>query len=1154
MLRIICCCFLLFAFSHIGAQGCDDLDFSHLQPAYDLQCVDDFPLVLTAVPGGDIPPVILWATDGNIVSTQNLLTIAEPGAYSLTMVSMDNCTETFEFVVTDEGIGQLPDELFLQEFCFIPGGDSTFCLEFWNESWAIEWPDGQSGSCVDGLLMGETYAVTITTENGCTGVTTVEVPFIMPAFSDVEILSNGDCGGTEVVVNVYGNQYTFPPIQLRFENLTTQEIFFSYIESFGPDTFQLTPGDYILDVFDEFNCFIEPSFFSIDGLNGTFDFELPGCNDESFELAVVPSGGTPPYTYSWIDLAVTDSIIQVDEAGFYSVEITDFADCIDTFYFGIDDWGSQIQNSFEIINPTCGLADGELAANPFGGQSPYLYEWSHGGVTQLQTDLAPGLYSVTISDDNGCSGVFEIELIPTLNDVDFDIQYSGGNCGNTSAQLVPNPFNPDFIYIWNGPGITDLIADSITVSDPIFNSYLLTVEDPVSGCTGSRINQVILQDDILTGEFTVDTVECEDYTVLEIDFSLPVNEDNIDHQWILPDGGMAFSTNARYFATLPGQYIYLGTQFGTGCLITDTIFLAEVGAACNEVNGTLWADEGNCALDGTEIPVPQWLVSISTAGGSFVNAQLTDQNGQFSIDLPAGDYLAEALPYNNELYYSCPTPQAFTVAANGTGYVDVFMPYLEECPTMYVNVVAPVIRRCFENEAYVFYCNDGPVTAENAQITVELDPFLIYVGSSIAPSNVTAHTLTFDVGDLQAFECGNISLTLLASCEAELGQTHCIEAAATPNDPCPTATNWNGANLTLSAECNGSEIEFFITNDGEGPMTTPLEYIVIQDGVMLMGEPASGPVLEAGGIFALPALAANGSTYHLQTNQASGNPDFGTPTLFVEGCGVNSDGEFTTGIVTQLPFGDTDVDWYDLFCRDNTGSFDPNEKTGLPLGIDSPNYIEAGTTISYDIQFQNTGTDTAFTVVIRDTIAPEFDLTSLRMGVSSHPYVFDIDEARTLTISFPNIQLPDSTTDLRGSQGVVSYTITHLPEVPLGTELRNQAAIYFDFNEPIFTSNTLHTLGEDFLSRLVPEGQQAKSELTVFPNPVRRNSEIYFSVADERSYLLEIYDGTGRLLNTYECTNSLSSVNLGRQPAGWYVARAIRPDGTFLAIQRFLIK
>ncbi|MEZ4956293.1 MAG: hypothetical protein R2825_22230 [Saprospiraceae bacterium] len=91
----------------------------------------------------------------------------------------------------------------------------------------------------------------------------------------------------------------------------------------------------------------------------------------------------------------------------------------------------------------------------------------------------------------------------------------------------------------------------------------------------------------------------------------------------------------------------------------------------------------------------------------------------------------------------------------------------------------------------------------------------------------------------------------------------------------------------------------------------------------------------------------------------------------------------------QYPLNDADP-FVDTDCRENTGSYDPNDKTGFPLGIDEDHFILKNTDIEYLIRFQNTGTDTALTVVIRDTLSPYLDPTSIEMGGGSHAFRYEI--------------------------------------------------------------------------------------------------------------------------------------------------------------------
>jgi PKD repeat protein len=152
------------------------------------------------------------------------------------------------------------------------------------------------------------------------------------------------------------------------------------------------------------------------------------------------------------------------------------------------------------------------------------------------------------------------------------------------------------------------------------------------------------------------------------------------------------------------------------------------------------------------------------------------------------------------------------------------------------------------------------------------------------------------------------------------------------------------------------------------------------------------------------------------------------------------------------------------------GSFDPNDKQVRPAGEGALGFVPLETqALTYTVRFQNTGTDTAFFVVIRDTIDPHLDIFSYQREMESHPYHLQILEDSILVFTFNHINLPDSARDLAGSQGFVQFTLQAENNLLSGTQIRNRAAIYFDFNEPIITNEVLNTfanfpkvsLGED---------------------------------------------------------------------------------------------
>jgi PKD repeat protein len=145
-----------------------------------------------------------------------------------------------------------------------------------------------------------------------------------------------------------------------------------------------------------------------------------------------------------------------------------------------------------------------------------------------------------------------------------------------------------------------------------------------------------------------------------------------------------------------------------------------------------------------------------------------------------------------------------------------------------------------------------------------------------------------------------------------------------------------------------------------------------------------------------------------------------------------------------------------------TGSYDPNDKqVWTATGANADGFVEpTDTTLRYLIRFQNTGTDTAFTIVVRDTFDTDLDISSLRILGASHPMNTEFTDSTGLRARFVfnNILLADSNTNEPASHGWLEYTIRKKNGLTNGTVMSNRASIYFDFNPPILTNRVNSTI------------------------------------------------------------------------------------------------
>ncbi|MEM8586235.1 MAG: T9SS type A sorting domain-containing protein, partial [Bacteroidota bacterium] len=778
-------------------------------------------------------------------------------------------------------------------------------------------------------------------------------------------------------------------------------------------------------------------------------------------------------------------------------------------------------------------------------------------------DEEAAIVEVFDAEDPNCSAsvnLSEFYTCPEVNICDaFDllVEYlPGENCEDIpDVQITVEGLDPPFdITVVNENGAivfqeTASLNTSFILDDLEAGVYVIEAESS-TGC--ARGFDLLVQEGTpfeIQLDYVPNSEECGTGGFIRPTTDPTIPLQFLQWYWVLPNGSIFTDpVTPTIDVNEPGTYTYVATNTTNNCTAQASITLSpDLFLGCVSVTGTLWADEGSCELEGGEIPVPGWAVQIYSTDGTLVTYVITDDNGNWSAELPAGEYFAESSPFQPDLYTSCDPPVGFTVG-NMVQHVDVLMPYVEDCVIMYTHVSVGPLRVCEEQSVQVFYCNDGPIVAENAQIEVTFDDLLSIEQVSTPPAQVFDQTYIFNLGDLAPFECGNIEFTIMVACDVELGQSQCVEVIASPNAPCPSPeSSWSGATVEVEVNCDQEEgVSFRIENTGLGDMSVPLEYVIIEDVIMMMGNPVVTDPLEATAGIDI-SLPADGTSYVVWANQEPGSPGAMMPIASIEGCGTDENGEFTTGVINQFATSPSDLDWYRLVCRPITGSFDPNAKVGYPLGYSDENLIEPGTRLTYDLYFQNTGNDFANKVVLVDSLADEFDLNTIRLGGASHPYTYTLDSNRVLTIVFEDIMLPDSTSDPIGSQGVVQFSIDHLADLPLGTVIENEVDIYFDFNAPITTNRTRHKLDREFLPTAVENPLSDLPYWFIYPNPTANWLWIDFPMQHRELESVEIIatDLLGREVLRDDMTQG-QAINLKALPAATYLLRFQDRSGRIL--------
>ncbi len=496
------------------------------------------------------------------------------------------------------------------------------------------------------------------------------------------------------------------------------------------------------------------------------------------------------------------------------------------------------------------------------------------------------------------------------------------------------------------------------------------------------------------------------------------------------------------------------------------------------VQGDVYADTSdNCAREAGEAPLANWHVKGTSAVTGYIAEAQTDNSGHYLLVFPTADtlaYIEIVTPVN----YGQNCQSVYTISPNPPGTVfaiqDIPVHLEGNCPLLSVGLSTPQVRRCLENRYTAQVCNLSTQSVSNVSVNVQLDPYFNFTTSSIPGINTGPNTYAFPIGTLVPGACTNFIIDFILNCEAPLGATHCSTADVLPNDLCSTDSLWSGGDVQLSGACDGDSVRLHITNIGTGGMVQALDFVVVEDVIMYQ----NGTFQLTPGNTKDITVPANGATWRLQTEEEPNHPWGGMPAIAIEGCGgINIPGLVTVfALNSDNPFTTTD-------CQENIGSFDPNDKQVFPKGVGANHLVEANTPLEYLIRFQNTGTDTAFTIVVLDTLSQYLDVASLRPLVASHPYAMTVLDDHILQFRFDNILLPDSSTNQLGSNGFVKFRISQQPNLANGTRIENQAAIYFDYNEPVLTNTTFNTIGDHFIVVDVNPEPANAALLRIFPNP-----------------------------------------------------------------------
>jgi gliding motility-associated-like protein len=423
--------------------------------------------------GGTAPYTYSWAPSGGNAATATNLS---SGIYTVTITDASTCSTTQTVSISQPTAITLATSS-VAATCGSSNGSATVIPGGGNGPFTYSWLPSGGNSATENNIPAGTYTCTATDANGCTGTQSVTVANNSTLSASVQSQNNVTCNaGTNgsATINPTGGTgpYTYSWSPSGGTNATATN---------------LASGIYTVTINDAGSCvttvtvsITEPALITL------APSSTPAtCGNNNGSASVVANGGTGPYTYAWTPSGGNSANAINLAGGNYTVTVTDANTCSAAVSISVSS-GSAITATLSAQqNVSCNAGtNGSAAVNPSGGISPYTYSWSpSGGSAASATNLAAGIYTVTVTDAAGC--VTNVNV--TITEPQAISLTTSGNvtiCSGNSTTLLASATggSGSFAYTWN-PGA--IVSNSIVVSPSSTTAYLVTATD-ANGCTLSQ--------------------------------------------------------------------------------------------------------------------------------------------------------------------------------------------------------------------------------------------------------------------------------------------------------------------------------------------------------------------------------------------------------------------------------------------------------------------------------------------------------------------------------------------------------------------------------------------------------------------------------------------------------------------------------------------
>jgi hypothetical protein len=451
--------------------------------------------------GGTAPYTYAWNDAG--AQTTSAATGLAAGSYTVTITDNNSCTQTAVATINEPALLTASITATTNVSCNGgSNGSATVTAGGGTTPYTYAWSNGAVLSSVSSLIAAS-YTVTVTDNNGCTQTAVADItePTAITAniTATTDVSCNGGTNGSATVTAAGGTApYTYAWSDAGAQTTSAAT--------------GLAAGSYTVTITDANSCtqtavatITEPTAITAN-ITATTDVSCNGGTNGN--ATVTAAGGTAPYTYAWSDAgAQTTSAATGLAAGSYTVTITDNNSCTQTAVTTIIEPTLLTASITATTNVSCnGGSNGSATVTAGGGTTPYTYAWSNGAVSSSVSGLIAASYTVTVTDNNGCTQTAVADITePTALTANItattDVSCNGGTNGN--ATVTATDGTAPYTYAWSDAGAQTTSAATGLAA----GSYTVTITD-ANSCTQTAV-ATITEPTAITANITATTdVSC----------------------------------------------------------------------------------------------------------------------------------------------------------------------------------------------------------------------------------------------------------------------------------------------------------------------------------------------------------------------------------------------------------------------------------------------------------------------------------------------------------------------------------------------------------------------------------------------------------------------------------------------------------------------